>query len=85
VVTRADFQKELDSILSFAKQKRLVSITIKSGELHRIVGEYPGKDHRMPICCDVMRANMSQRDEELSAPPKGMGATLVIQYKFPRN
>jgi hypothetical protein len=79
-----DFQAELDSIFSFAEEKRLTAIIIKSGDLHRLVGDYPGSDHRMPLCCNVMRENMMGGDEVLSEPPRGAGATLVIQYRFPR-
>jgi 5-methylcytosine-specific restriction protein A len=79
-----DFQAELDSIFSFAEKKRLTAIIIKSGDLHRLVGGYPGTDHRMPLCCTVMRENMMGGDEVLSEPPRGTGATLIIQYRFPR-
>lgn len=78
-----DFQLQLDSIFSFAEEKRLTAIIIKSGDLHRLVGDYPG-DHRMPICCTVMRKNMMSGDEVLSEPPSGEGATLTIKYQFPR-
>ena len=81
----SDFQNELDTIFAFARQKRLTAIILKSGNLHRIVGGYPGKDHRMPICCNVMRSNILKGDEVLSEPPSGMGASLEILYKFPRN
>ena len=80
-----DSQKELDGIFSFAKEKRLTAIIIKSGELHRLVGGYPGTNHRMPICCNVMRKNMLNGDEVLSEPRSGEGASLTIKYQFPRN
>ncbi len=79
-----DFQSELDSIFAFAEEKLLTAILIKSGDLHKLVGGYPGKDHRMPICCNVMRKNMINGDEVLSEPPSGEGATLTIKYQFPR-
>ncbi|MBL8079069.1 MAG: hypothetical protein JNM55_13980 [Anaerolineales bacterium] len=78
-----DFQLQLDTIFSFAEEKRLTAIIIKSGDLHRLVGDYPG-DHRMSICCNVMRKNMTSGDEVLSEPPSGMGASLTIKYQFPR-
>jgi 5-methylcytosine-specific restriction protein A len=62
----------------------LREITIKSGDLHRRVGGYPSHNHRMPVCCHVMRANMRSGDQILAAPPKGDGATLVIRYRLPR-
>ena len=79
-----DFQMQLDSIFSFAEEKRLTAIIIKSGDLHRLIGDYPGTDHRMPICCNIMRKNMMSGDEVLSEPPSGAGATLTIKYQFPR-
>jgi hypothetical protein len=82
--TTDDFQKELASIFAFAEEKRLTAIVITSGDLHRLVGDYPGTDHRMPICCNVMRKNMKVGDEVLFEPPSGAGATLTIKYQFPR-
>jgi hypothetical protein len=79
-----DFQAELDSIFSFAEEKLLTAVIVELGKLHRLVGGYPGADHRMPICCSVMRKNMMNGDEVLSAPPSGAGATLTIKYQFPR-
>lgn len=85
MLTRNDFQLELDSIFDFAERKRLSAIVLKSGDLHRILGDYPRKDHRMPICCSVMREKMIEGDEILSEPPSGKGASLLIKYHFPRN
>lgn len=79
-----DFQTVLDSIFSFVEEKLLTGVIIESGKLHRLVGGYPGTDHRMPICCSVMRKNMMGGDEVLSEPPSGAGATLTIKYQFPR-
>lgn len=82
--TNEDFQKELENIFGYAATKQLISITVNSGNLHRIVGQYPGPDHRMPVCCNVMEKNMKSEDEIISSPPKGQGASLEIRYKFPR-
>jgi len=59
-------------------------IDVKSGDLHSAVGSYPGVNHRMPVCCGVMRSAMKPGDEVLYAPPKGNGASLLIRYKLPR-
>ena len=48
-----------------------MSISIP-GKLHRQVGGYPGNQHRMPICCDVLRAEMEDEDQVLKSPPKGI-------------
>ena len=82
--TTDDFQKELDAIFSLAESKYLTAIILKSGDLHRLVGDYPGKNHRMSVCCKVMRSNMMRSDEVLSEPPSGEGASLTIKYHFPR-
>ena len=84
IPTSVDFQNALDDLLRTAQQQGLSQIQVKSGELHRRVGGYPSNNHRMPICCQVMRANMHSGDQILSAPPKGDGATLVIRYRLPR-
>ncbi len=59
-------------------------IDINSGELHRKVGGYPGPNHRMPVCCNVMYREQRVGDKVLSSPPKGQGASLTIRYKLPR-
>jgi len=79
-----DFQGELDSILASAQQQEEPSIDVKSGDLHRSVGGYPGRNHRLPICCAVMKRNMKPGDEILQQPPSGEGATLIIRFKLPR-
>lgn len=75
-----DFRVALNSILLDAKEQKRQYLELAAGELHRLVGGYPGKDHRMPICCSVMRSIMRPGDQILSAPPKGNGASLKIRY-----
>ena len=82
--TASDFQLELDHIFQAAQDQHLSHIDVVSGDLHRELGGYPGPDHRMPVCCDVMRHNMHIGDEVLQSPPKGQGATLKIRYRIPR-
>ena len=79
-----DFQKKLDEILKKSTEEEKSYVDIKSGDLHRMVGGYPGSDHRMPICCGVMRKNMRLDDKILDEPPKGQGATLKTRYQLPR-
>ena len=81
---RDDFQQALDELFAFANEKGLTAITVRAGELHRLVGAYPGQNHRMPVCCAVMRGFMRPCDEIISAPPKGDGASLEIRYLFQR-
>jgi tetratricopeptide (TPR) repeat protein len=79
-----DFQTYLGALLKRAENDRKSFFIIESGDLHRQVGGYPGPNHRMPICCEVMYGMMQQGDQILYAPPKGRGASLKIQYQLPR-
>ena len=84
LVAVEDFERELQKQLAQAQVSNKQYVDVNSGELHRDVGGYPGKDHRMPTCCDTMIAAMKIGDEVLTQPPKGRGATLTIRYKLPR-
>jgi hypothetical protein len=81
--TADDFKSALSTILLRARREGATYADVKSGDLHRIVGGYPGRDHRMPICCSVMRSAMGKNDRVLAEPPKGNGATLSIRYDVP--
>jgi 5-methylcytosine-specific restriction protein A len=54
-----DFRKALETL--FAKSDGSY-IEIVSGDLHRLVGGYPGNNHRMPLCCHVMGNVMKPGD-----------------------
>jgi len=82
--TAQDFQKEMDKIFATATKQGRSYVDVKSGDLHRKVGDYPGPNHRMPLCCSVMRQNMKSGDQVLQKPPSGQGASLVIRYKLSR-
>jgi len=82
--TRADFQRVLNSIFNQAESKGLKFVDVTAGDLHRKVGGYPGPNHRMPLCCSVMKQNMQEGDIILYQPPSGQGASLRIRYKLPR-
>jgi len=84
VLTKEDFENKLLEKLREAQEKNQSYVDITSGDVHRSVGGYPGKDHRMPVCCDVMKELMTGKDEIIQQPPSGMGATLVIRYHLPR-
>lgn len=79
-----DFQDELNNIFLSAQQQGRTYVNVKSGDLHRKLGGYPSQNHRMPVCCDVMKRNMNQEDTILQQPPSGKGATLLIRFKIPR-
>lgn len=83
--TTEDFRRELRAQLGRAQRSGAPHIEINSGELHRKVGDYPGPNHRMPMCCDIMYEAHTVGDEIISKPPKGKGASLTIRFKLPRN
>ncbi|MCX6064101.1 MAG: HNH endonuclease [Caldiserica bacterium] len=76
-----DFRSALYSILSSFRGD---NVDVTSGDLHRRVGGYPGRNHAMPVCCSVMRQAMQSGDVIIAEPPKGNGATLTIRYRLPR-
>jgi hypothetical protein len=80
----ADFQRVLDELLDDAVTTGQPSLDLSAGELHRRVGGYPGRLHRMPLCCEVMRSAMGPDDVVLEQPPSGKGASLRIRYDLAR-
>jgi len=78
------FRRALEQEFKEALARDSSSVRIRSGGLHRKVGGYPGRHHRMPMCCAVMRSMMSASDVVVSSPPRGSGATLIVLYKLPR-
>lgn len=82
--TRDDFRKALQSRFARAFGGGLAHVWVQSGDLHREVGGYPGENHRISLCCSVMRDEMYPTDLLIEAPPAGHGANLVIQYVLPR-
>lgn len=79
-----EFREQLLEVFRVAQQKGQSEVVVNAGDLHKKIGGYPGRNQRMPVCCDVMRNTMRQGDEILSEPPKGKGATLTIRYLLPR-
>jgi len=80
-----DFWLPLFLKIQEATEQGAAFVDVNSGELHRLVGDYPGPDHRMPICCRVMREEMQAGDTILGEPQKGSGAKLTIRYFLPRS
>jgi 5-methylcytosine-specific restriction protein A len=79
------FESALDAAFAEASRFGKASLRVRSGDLHREVGGYPGASHQMPDCCRVMRAAMMAGDQIVESPPKGAGANLVIEYRLPRD
>lgn len=80
VPTAWDFQNRLVAILNRARQSRQFYVDIESGNLHKEVGGYPDPNHRMPVCCEVMRKLMRPGDSVIKEPLGGQDATLIIRY-----
>ncbi len=78
------FRLALQCRFEEAGQRGLKFVDVNAGDLHREIGGYPGKSHRMPTCCDVLRKSMQMGDTVIAEPPKGKGASLTIRYRFPR-
>jgi len=84
--TKQDFQNKLKEIFIKAQKiDGICGILIRAGDLHRAVGDYPGPNHRMPVCCETMKNNMGPEDKIINEPPSGQGASLTILYKIPRS
>ena len=82
--TASDFQTELNNIFLSAQNKGLFYIDVKSDDLHKQVGGYSKHNHRMPVCCEVMKRNIKKGDQILQQPQKGQGASLIIRYTLPK-
>lgn len=77
---KEDFIKAINEERAKAKSAGKQYVDINSGEIHRKLGGYPGKKHCMPTCCNAMYALQSEKDEILTSPAKGKGASLTIRY-----
>ena len=78
------FRDALEQELHKATEAGQRSLSIKAGDLHRSVGGFPGRNHRMPTCCQAMRSTMAAGDRIIESPPKGKGPRLTIEYRLPR-
>lgn len=85
IPTKDDFRKAVAGAVGDATQAGQTHIDVNSGDLHRLLGGYPGKQHAMPSCCDAMYEEHARgRADILAHPPKGKGASLTIRYHLPR-
>ena len=79
-----DFRAILLATLGEAERKGFRAVEVNAGDLHTELGGYPGRDHRMATCSNVMRGAMKEGDHVVSSPDKGRGASLTIRYQLPR-
>jgi len=79
-----DFRAELDAQISRATRQGRPQVEINAGELHRKIGSYPG-DHRMPICCAIMRDEFRRGNATVVFETEsGDAPALTIRYSLPR-
>ena len=57
--TAEDFRHELFQMMATAQKSGRESIEISARELHARVGPLRGRNHRMPNCCRVMKAQLA--------------------------
>jgi hypothetical protein len=84
--TADEFRHELFQMMANAQKSGRESIEISARELYTRVGPLRGRNHRMPNCCQVMRAQLAADygDVIVNEPPSGQGPTLTIRYRLPR-
>jgi 5-methylcytosine-specific restriction protein A len=56
--TAEEFRQELYRLMYEAVTQGQGCVDINAGELHRRLDHYPGPNHRMPNCCQVMKGAM---------------------------
>ena len=85
-LTADDFRDELYRIMYEAVRQGCKYVDVNGGEVHSGLGGYLGRDHRVPVCCTVMKAAMATDygDMVLQEPPSGQGASLTIRHVLPR-
>jgi len=85
-LTAEDFRGELYRIMDEAVREGHKYVDVNAGEVYKGLGSYPGADHRLSICCKVMKEAMAPDygDTVLQEPPSGQGASLTIRYVLPR-
>jgi hypothetical protein len=84
--TADEFREELLRMMHDTFKQNRHYVDINAGELHRRLGTYPSTNHRMPLCCTVMKAAINENagDKILKQPECGQGASLTIRYVLPR-
>jgi hypothetical protein len=82
--TSQDFTNAIHTSFHGAEIQKMHYLDINAGHLHRLVGDYPGPDQRMPLCCGAMRKEMAAGDLITDEPQKRDGASFTVRYRLPR-
>jgi hypothetical protein len=56
--TAEEFRAVLQERFAAAQRAGCSHVDVNASDLHREVGSHRGRNHRMPSCCQVMRAEM---------------------------
>lgn len=80
--------KEIENLKRESREYGESSIEIRSGTLHKMLGDHKGKNARMASCCRAMYKSMVPGDEIIQLPDpksgnvetKGFGSRLVVRY-----
>ena len=78
-----DFRQALAGFLSEAERDGRTRVEVSAAQLHRALGGYPGRDHRIPICCSVMRAGMREGDSIVVSTPCRRGSRVHCPFYAP--
>lgn len=79
MASRNHFRQELRAQIGEAIKRGDPNLVV-ADELHRAVGQYPGPQHRMRYCCEMMREEMKDGDRIVT---QGPGESLMICYQLP--
>jgi 5-methylcytosine-specific restriction protein A len=79
-----DFRQALAGFLAEAESDGRTQVEVSAAQLHRALGGYPGVNHRIPICCSVMRTSMREGDSIVISPDRGIGPSLTVRFVLPR-
>jgi 5-methylcytosine-specific restriction protein A len=82
MVSTDHFRHGLRAQFARASARGWPHIRINAGELHRLLGGYPGSDHGMEPCRDAMKAEIQPGDNQLL---ENGGSGLTISYRLPRD
>jgi 5-methylcytosine-specific restriction protein A len=74
------FASTLESLLAQARKAGETFLEVNAGDLHRKVGGFPGPQHHMSLCCNVLRGAMGPDDFAVREPRSGSGPSLTLRY-----
>jgi hypothetical protein len=81
MVSTDHFRRELRAQFIRAHSQGRTDIIVNAGELHRMLGGYPGSNHGMQTCCDAMQGEIQHGDDLVVEIE---GSRLTIRYQLPR-